>query len=301
MVRGPLSLIRFRRQRWNWRNSLQPHYGNEDGNAVENALRSACSRPNINLMQICYVNHTVDQTPPHIHLQCLFSDHTRTPWLTCTTDNIDDLTAAVARMPVPASIHLHEHQPEDDVNYEPPNGGPLSESVEAALPRLVLTELAAERLIDDGFDGCPICLDDMCVGQEIVFIGCNGAHVAHSRCIGRWFVVASTCPNCRFMLPKEEDDLGVYLKPALAQRERVATGAAPPCPPCEDDDEGPEPKQTDGAVAPRPNLRPDTAMDPASRRRSDGRMVRSGSRASFFDTLVRCFSSSLAPRERQHL
>ena len=217
----------------------------EAPHAVETALRCAASRVTgrVRLVQVCYVDHTVDATTPHIHIQVLFSDRSRTPWITCPEGTVEDLHAAIAMLPNGHSIRLHLHEMEGTgMRGEPPNGGPASEATCSALPRLTLTEISASRLAHDGFDCCPLCLDAMDKAQEVTFIGCPGAHVAHTACISRWLVVASTCPTCRFLLPKDADAEAIadFTKPAELQKMRVEAGEPPPCQITEDSDEAHE-------------------------------------------------------------
>lgn len=206
-----------------------------ESNAIDEALKRAVRqrRRSVRLSQICFVDHTDLAPPPHLHLQILFSDRSRTPWMTVPNVSVADLHAAVGRWPGRAP-HLHEHETGAD---ERPNGGPALEAVTNALPTLSLTELSSSCLIDEGFDCCPVCLDEYAAGQEVTFIGCAGAHVAHTSCLGRWLVVASTCPTCRFALPRDSEGLDEFLRPATEQRDRVARGLLPPCQPVDDEDE----------------------------------------------------------------
>ena len=203
-------------------------------NAIDEALRRATRqrRRSVRLIQICYVDHTDLAPPPHLHLQILFSDRSRTPWMTVPNASVADLNAAVARWPGRAP-RLHEHETGAE---ERPNGGPASEAVTSALPTLALTDASASCLIDEGFDCCPVCLDEYAAGQNVTFIGCAGAHVAHTACLGRWLVVASTCPTCRFALPRDSEGIDDFLRPATEQRDRVAQGLPPPCQPVDDDE-----------------------------------------------------------------
>ena len=73
----------------------------------------------------------------------------------------------------------------------------------------------AGRLLDDGFDVCPFCLDDFAEGQQVTFFPCKGAHVAHSECTDRWLNIGSSCPTCRFALPYKSLELAVRWGAAL--------------------------------------------------------------------------------------
>ena len=45
---------------------------------------------------------------------------------------------------------------------------------------------------------CPICHDDICNDQDIIYTCCG--HCFHDICLDRWLIRANTCPMCRFAL-----------------------------------------------------------------------------------------------------
>lgn len=66
-------------------------------------------------------------------------------------------------------------------------------ATEAAIELLPLVTLQADT---DGIDGsCPICLNDMVVGEEVRVLTCK--HVFHRGCLDEWLRVNASCPTCR--------------------------------------------------------------------------------------------------------
>ena len=189
-------------------------------------------------MQVCVIDHTsplVAEGLPHLHIQFLFSGHTRTAWAYVDTD-LATLNEAIlswsarSRHRISLRVHLHEEMPS--------NGGPADAEAVAALPRLVLQQASAERLSADGYDACPICLDKYDAGDEVVCMPCSGNHISHTPCLVKWLATASTCPSCRFMLPSKGSapvttELYDLCAGARATLERIRRDEAAPCPPCD--------------------------------------------------------------------
>jgi hypothetical protein len=207
--------------------------------SLEQALRLRCSSSSASarLVQICFVDHAGPQyASPHLHLQLLFSDRTRTPWLNVPGANVMALHQAVNDLEPTQRIRLHLHDPGETA---PPNGGAASEQVVQALPRLTLTAVAAQRLTAGGCDSCPFCLEGFCADEEIIVWPCPGCHVTHASCSRRWLAVASTCPTCRFALPREltASELATLLEPAERECQRIEGDALPlTCQPADDDE-----------------------------------------------------------------
>lgn len=184
------------------------------------------------------IDHTsplVAEGLPHLHIQFLFSGHTRTAWAYVDTD-LATLNEAIlswsarSRHRISLRVHLHEEMPS--------NGGPADAEAVAALPRLVLQQASAERLSADGYDACPICLDKYDAGDEVVCMPCSGNHISHTPCLVKWLATASTCPSCRFMLPSKGSapvttELYDLCAGARATLERIRRDEAAPCPPCD--------------------------------------------------------------------
>ena len=184
------------------------------------------------------IDHTsplVAEGLPHLHIQFLFSGHTRTAWAYVDTD-LATLNEAIlswsarSRHRISLRVHLHEEMPS--------NGGPADAEAVAALPRLVLQQASAERLSADGYDACPICLDKYDAGDEVVCMPCSGNHISHTPCLVKWLATASTCPSCRFVLPSKGSapvttELYDLCAGARATLERIRRDEAAPCPPCD--------------------------------------------------------------------
>ena len=68
-------------------------------------------------VQVCVVDHTDgNYRPPHLHLQLLFSDSSRSQWIQLNQVTVPQLQTALAELVVPASqpqpqLHLHEVEP----------------------------------------------------------------------------------------------------------------------------------------------------------------------------------------------
>ena len=201
-------------------------------------LHERASTRNSRLVQVCVIDHTsplVAEGLPHLHIQFLFSGHSRSAWAYVDTD-LATLNEAIlswsarSRHRISLRVHLHEEMPS--------NGGPADAEAVAALPRLVLQQASAERLSADGYDACPICLDKYDAGDEVVCMPCSGNHISHTPCLVKWLATASTCPSCRFVLPSKGSapvttELYDLCAGARATLERIRRDEAAPCPPCD--------------------------------------------------------------------
>ena len=106
------------------------------------------------IVQVCVVDHTsADYRPPHLHLQLLFSDSSRSQWIQLNQVTVAQLQTALAELVVPPSqpqpqLHLHE--------VEPVSQG-VERAVQERLPRHELTAAEAALWTARGRQ-CPICL-----------------------------------------------------------------------------------------------------------------------------------------------
>merc|ERR1719487_831088 len=160
--------------------------GFQDGQvAIEEALRLQCAAsPDARLVQVCLVDHSgPNYAQPHLHIQLMFSDRSRSPWLHMPGCNIMSLRQSVNRLQVGSrAVRLHLHEDEAD---KPPSGGPASEMVVSALPRLTLGSAGAAHLNADAHEACAICLSSFEESEELIVMPCSGTHVAHAECMKR--------------------------------------------------------------------------------------------------------------------
>lgn len=161
-------------------------------------LQTVAAGQGIRILQICCVDHSGPlYDTPHLHIQCIFSDSSRSPWILLPTTYIADLQAAVGSLP--GSVRLHIHEPEANSKTKPANT-----TVVGRLPKIVLCQTATSKL-QQGDAACPICLVDYKVDDDIMCLPCNGLHKAHSACMKSWLDTADTCPTCRFPIPADDD------------------------------------------------------------------------------------------------
>uniref|UniRef100_A0A7S2SMF5 RING-type domain-containing protein n=1 Tax=Rhizochromulina marina TaxID=1034831 RepID=A0A7S2SMF5_9STRA len=73
---------------------------------------------------------------------------------------------------------------------------PAPTDIVANLPTRLISE--ADRAAGAEDLSCPICMDELAVGQEAKRMPCM--HEFHSECIDRWLTSSSTCPVCKFDL-----------------------------------------------------------------------------------------------------
>lgn len=122
------------------------------------------------IVQVCVVDHTDNNyRPPHLHLQLLFSDSSRSQWIQLNQVTVPQLQTALAELVVPPSqpqpqLHLHE--------VEPLHQG-VDRAVQDRLPRHELTAAEAVLWAQRGRQ-CPICLAHGASGKK-------GAMPAHTR------------------------------------------------------------------------------------------------------------------------
>ena len=79
--------------------------------------------------------------------------------------------------------------------------GPASKGDIDALPKGKLTE---KLLGPEGKGECSVCMDDVQLGDEVVFLPCN--HWFHEACATAWLSEHNTCPICRKGIDGEAKD-----------------------------------------------------------------------------------------------
>ena len=203
-------------------------------------LQIAANSGSVRLLQVCVLDHSSDEyEQPHLHVKCHFSDGTQAPWESVYNTNQMALRVAVSRLQPSLRVQVHVHQDEPPEDDEGPAG--MSEDFFEALPKIMLEQRSADRLVADGTDTCTICLDEFVPGDEVLLFPCPGTHKAHASCSASWLANATTCPTCRFNLPMDlpsSRTLGDLLEPAHTEALRIREGAPPPCLPI--DEETPE-------------------------------------------------------------
>lgn len=74
-----------------------------------------------------------------------------------------------------------------------------------ALPLVVIdNEHIRTYLSDNGT--CPICLNDMLLGEEARLLQCK--HIFHKQCVDEWLRVNASCPTCRYRVLDGNDRPG---------------------------------------------------------------------------------------------
>jgi E3 ubiquitin-protein ligase AIP2 len=91
----------------------------------------------------------------------------------------------------------------EDDGSRPGGPPPAAKHAVAALP---VEEVTAERLTELGGPGteCPVCRDDLAVGQKVQVMPCNSRHAFHPQCLKPWLNQHNSCPVCRFELPTDD-------------------------------------------------------------------------------------------------
>lgn len=76
----------------------------------------------------------------------------------------------------------------------------------AAVARLPVETLTAQRLQQLGGEGtrCPVCMEELCEGDEVQVMPCNQGHVFHPPCLRPWLEQHNSCPTCRHELPTDD-------------------------------------------------------------------------------------------------
>lgn len=211
---------------------------------VHNSLRAlelqlAANTSGVRLLQVCVLDHSSEEhEQPHLHIKCHFSDGTQAPWESIYNTNEMALREALHRLQPSLRVMVHIH--EDDPQEEEEVLG-MSDDFFSALPKVRLEHHSAERMVADGTDTCPFCLESFAPGDEVLLFPCPGTHKAHAECSATWLASATTCPSCRFALPNDlptSRTLGSLLEPARCEAIRILEGAPPPCLPV--DEEAPE-------------------------------------------------------------
>eukprot|EP00602_Paraphysomonas_sp_CaronLab_P000885 CAMPEP_0185031734 /NCGR_PEP_ID=MMETSP1103-20130426/19358_1 /TAXON_ID=36769 /ORGANISM="Paraphysomonas bandaiensis, Strain Caron Lab Isolate" /LENGTH=186 /DNA_ID=CAMNT_0027567357 /DNA_START=595 /DNA_END=1155 /DNA_ORIENTATION=- len=71
-------------------------------------------------------------------------------------------------------------------------------ATEDAIEAIPLVTVKADTLPGGGDSTCPICLNDMAVGEKVRVMPCK--HVFHSQCVDEWLRVNASCPTCRMSI-----------------------------------------------------------------------------------------------------
>ena len=77
------------------------------------------------------------------------------------------------------------------------------------------TIVNGELNISKGNEDCSICMEDMKQNEEVYRLPC-GRHVFHSKCLNGWLSEHNTCPNCRHVMPEEQQKNSVTQRRARA-------------------------------------------------------------------------------------
>lgn len=211
----------------------------------------------VRLLQVCVLDHSSEEyEQPHLHIKCHFSNGEQAPWESIYNTNMLALREALHRLQpsLRVQVHVHADEPPEE---EVPLG--VSDAFFEALPKVVLAEQSAERLVADGTDACPFCLDNFAPGDELLLFPCPGCHKAHAECSQIWLQGATTCPTCRFALPTDlptSRTLCSLLEDANHEATRIRENGLPPCLPI--DEETPELAELSMLFhSGRPSARPD--------------------------------------------
>lgn len=88
----------------------------------------------------------------------------------------------------------------DDPEVEYSRGPAASKKCVDVLPR---RKIESREGIEKGDQrSCPICLNEIVVGDELLKLPCN--HCIHPKCIGPWLRETNSCPICRAELPTDD-------------------------------------------------------------------------------------------------
>lgn len=187
------------------------------------------------LVQLCIRDHHSDgRIRGHIHVQAHTQTEDSSGFLSTDWSRLDcslqSMVEAARRVNGGVRVHMHHDEP------------PTRPTPTALLDRLwscskEVTAAEAACLTLQRGEQCPICMEDMCEGDEVrwrcaalrllpaptlprrpscacscsipcccsprqvIFMPCNGEHVSHFPCLRKWLEKAPSCPTCRFELP----------------------------------------------------------------------------------------------------
>jgi hypothetical protein len=65
-----------------------------------------------------------------------------------------------------------------------------------------LAQFTAEATLDKEPHVCPICIDEVRAGAQMVLLPC--AHSFHTACIASWLKRCANCPLCKHAIPHAE-------------------------------------------------------------------------------------------------
>lgn len=148
-------------------------------------------------------------------------------WITLSC-SLEALTSAARALGGSVRLHMHE-----DKAATKPLARDLLDRLRSCSHILSTGEATLLRL--QNRSPCPVCLEDMQAGEEILCLPCDGEHAGHSSCLLPWLQNAPTCPTCRFEMPTQVSvsdlaEADVLIERSLAAVERMVATAGPPPP-----------------------------------------------------------------------
>ena len=83
------------------------------------------------------------------------------------------------------------------------NGPTAQEYIQKLTQTNFIDFMEASGRMANAHHKCAICTEVFEKDEKVSKLGCE--HVFHSECLIPWLEIQNTCPNCRFMLPKEKE------------------------------------------------------------------------------------------------
>lgn len=170
---------------------------------IEGFLRAAQeTHPESRIVKMCVQDHTAHSNP-HVHVRLQLrllaggTDLISCPWTVLGVTNFESLRRCAADHSILMCIH------EDKCNAAISKD--LLELMWSTCHTLTEDEAGALRLQGDI---CAVCLECMEAGDEMLCMPCEGTalHAGHWACMQQWLQKASTCPCCRFEMPRANAD-----------------------------------------------------------------------------------------------
>jgi len=220
---------------------------------LERALSTFEIDGRIRIAQLVVRDHT-SMAPSHVHVRVDRQTEGRgdvhsSSWITFNVLSMDDLRAAVSNHRSSAGAPLRmvtqlDGQSEPPTPNATPFGGLTSRqhfrpadrrarSSSSGTPQesylellwstfhtLTHDEAEALRVQDKG--SCPVCLDELSAGDELLCLPCEGRHAGHWACMRPWLEQSPSCPCCRFaMKPASESERTQLIESSLAAAAHV--------------------------------------------------------------------------------
>ncbi|KAK5112359.1 hypothetical protein LTR62_004322 [Meristemomyces frigidus] len=98
------------------------------------------------------------------------------------------------------------------------------------LSTLATHPLATTDLAEDGTVSCPVCLEDVPVGEQVTSLVPSCAHWFHGQCVSEWLANNNTCPMCRTIVGGRAQGIPIRTPRLRTPEEREAArnhGMAP--------------------------------------------------------------------------